>query len=376
MKSQTRFSAVLGIFLLLALVGANIGGGATATFAQGGTTEPTAAATIAATPELSVKAGTLPAEITLTLAGFAVPREAYAEIIPLFKQYWLDKTGQTVNFKESYQASGAQSRAVVGGFNADVVALSLEADVARIAKANLITYDWKNTPYNGTVSASVAVLAVREGNPKGIKDWNDIAKDGVEVVTPNPATSGGAQWNLLAAFGAAKRGKIAGVDPSEDSALKFLGSILKNVVALDADGRSSFLTFEKGIGDVAITYENEALAGLAAGDKIEIIYPPSTIWIENPGAYVDVYAKKNNTLPAAKAFVDFLLTVDAQKVFAAHGFRPLPPELLKDPELAKKFPPITDLFTYKEFGDWSTISKDLFGDSGKISKLLTDIKGK
>jgi sulfate transport system substrate-binding protein len=368
----SRLFLIVVVLVILATASARIG-----IHAQGGTAAPTSAATAAgtATVELSVKAGTLPAETTLTLVGFAVPREALAEIIPLFKKYWLDKTGQTVNFKESYQASGAQSRAVVGGFKADVVILSIEADVTRIANAKLITYDWQNTPYRGMVSSSVAVLAVRKGNPKGIKDWADLAKPGVEVVTPNPATSGGAQWNLLAVYGAAKRGQIAGVEKSDEAAFKFLGDVIKNIIVLDKDGRESFLTFEKGVGDVAITYENEVYAGLAADGEFDVIYPASTILIENPGAVVDVYAKENNTLPTAQAFVEFLVTPEAQRAFASKGFRPLLPDLLKDPEIAKKFPAIKDQFTIEEFGGWPKVSKELFGEEGKISKLLIEIKG-
>jgi sulfate/thiosulfate transport system substrate-binding protein len=379
MKSFLKLSAFVTILAALILSGT----GAARTNAQSGTPAATqaataagtAAATVAATPFPTVKDG-LPAEATVTLAGFAVPREAYAEIIPLFVKYWEEKTGQKVTFKESYQASGAQSRAVAGGFKADVVALSLESDVTRIANAKLITHEWKKTPYNGTVSASVAVLTVRKGNPKGIKDWADLIKPGVEIITPNPATSGGAQWNLLAAYGAAKRGKVAGIEKSDEAAFKFLGDVIKNITVLDKDGRESFLTFQKGVGDVAITYENEAYAGIAAGDtSFEIIYPSSTILIENPGTYVDVYATENKSLPAARAFVDYLVTAEAQAVFAKKGFRPLLPDLLKEPDNAKKFPPITDLFTIEEFGGWPKVSKELFGETGTISKLLTDTKG-
>jgi sulfate transport system substrate-binding protein len=182
---------------------------------------------------------------------------------------------------------------------------------------------------------------------------------------------------LLAAYGAAKRGKVAGYDKGEDGAFKFLTEVVKNITVLDKDGRESFLTFQKGVGDVAITYENEAYAGIAAGDtNFEIIYPTSTIFIENPGAYVDVYAKENNVLPAARALAEFVLTPDAQRIFAAKGFRPLLPDLLKEPDNVKKFPAVTDLFTIEEFGGWPKVSKELFGEAGKISKLIIDTKGK
>jgi len=374
---MNRFLKLSALIVVLAALVLSSAGTTIRSYAQAATPAPTAAATDAASPFPTVKDGTLPPEATLTLAGFAVPREAYAEILPLFKKYWFEKTGQTLTFKESYEASGAQSRAVVGGLKADFVALSLEADVTRIANAKLITYDWKNTPYKGAVSSSVAVLTVRKGNPKGIKDWADLAKAGVEIITPNPATSGGAQWNLLAAYGAARRGKVAGYEKGDEGAFKFLTEVVKNIAVLDKDGRESFLTFQKGVGDVAITYENEAYAGIAAGDtSFEIIYPTSTIFIENPGAYVDVYAKENNVLPAAKALAEFVLTADAQRIFAKKGFRPLSADLLKEPDNVKKFPAITDLFTIEEFGGWPKVSKELFGDAGKISKLIIDTKGK
>src|SRR5690606_8797441 len=197
---------------------------------------------------------------------------------PLFQEYWLEETGQTVIFEESYLASGAQSRAVIGGFEADIVALSLEDHVTRIAAAGLITTDWQDNPSNGMASTSVAVLVVRAGNPKNITDWADLAREGIEVITPDPSTSGGAQWNAMAVYGAAYRGFVEGYEAGEEGALQFLTDVYTNVSVLDADGRESFLTFERGIGDVAITYENEYYAGVLAGaTDYEIVYPRSTI---------------------------------------------------------------------------------------------------
>lgn len=320
-------------------------------------------------------------EVTLTLAGFAVPREAYAEIIPLFQAKWLKEKNQKVVFKESYIASGAQSRAIVGGFEADVATLSLERDITRIQDAKLITYDWKDNPYKGFVATSVAVLTVRRGNPSKIADWPDLAKPGIEVITPDPATSGGAQWNLLAAYGAAKRGQIEGVKKGdEEVALRFLGGIVKNVTVFDKDGRESFLTFEKGIGTVAITYENEAYTGLAAGSDFEIVYPPSTILIENPTAVIDVYATKHGVLDVAKAFVAFTQSPEAQLVWAKKGFRPVDKTVLTDKANAEtfkdKFPEVKDQFTIAEFGGWNTVAKELFGETGKITKVIADTKAK
>lgn len=329
-----------------------------------------------------------PEPVKLTLAGFAVPREAYAEIIPLFQAYWLEQTGQEVIFEESYIASGAQSRAVAGGFEADIVALSQEAHVQRIADAGLITHDWQANAYRGFVSASVAILVVREGNPKNILDWVDIAADGVEVVTPDPVTSGGAQWNVMGAYGAAFRGQVAGYEAGEEGARAFLADVLSNVVVLDADGRESFLSFERGIGDVAITYENEYYAGIAVSgeEAYDIIYPTSTILIENPIALVDVYVDKHGTREVAEAFLEFVYTPEAQAIFAQKGFRaPLlvedettevAPAATPEPsEVDPRFPVIPDLFTIRDFGGWPEVVPAIFGENGVYTQVIAEVKG-
>jgi sulfate transport system substrate-binding protein len=329
-----------------------------------------------------------PESVKLTLAGFAVPREAYAEIIPLFQAYWLEQTGQEVTFEESYIASGAQSRAVAGGFEADIVALSQEAHVQRIADAGLITHDWQDNAYRGFVSASVAILVVREGNPKNILDWVNLADEGVEVVTPDPVTSGGAQWNVMGAYGAAFRGNVAGYEVGADGARAFLADVLTNVVVLDADGRESFLSFERGIGDVAITYENEYYAGIAVGgeDAYDIVYPTSTILIENPIALVDVYVDQHGTREVAEAFLEFVYTPEAQAIFAAKGFRgPLlveeettevePVATAEPAEVDPRFPVIADLFTIRDFGGWPEVVPAIFGENGVYTQVIAEVKG-
>ena len=195
---------------------------------------------------------------TIILGAYTTPREAYGQLIPLFRQQWQEQTGQDVIFEESYLGSGAQSRAIVEGFEADVTALSLEADVTRIEQAGLITHDWQDNPTNGMVSDSIVAFAVRKGNPKGINDWADLAKPGVQILTPNPKTSGGAMWNMLALYGAALRGYVEGVPANDEAAaLEFLKAVLHNVTVMDKGARESITNFEKGVGDVAITYENE-----------------------------------------------------------------------------------------------------------------------
>jgi sulfate transport system substrate-binding protein len=312
-------------------------------------------------------------EVKLTLAAYTTPREAYGEIIPLFQAYWKDKTGQTVTFEESYQGSGAQSRAVVEGFEADVVALSLEADIIRIEDAGLITHDWRNEPYGGMVSTSVVAFAVYEGNPKNIHDWVDLTQPDLEILTPNPKTSGGAMWNVLALYGAAKRGNVEGFSADEAGAQDFLLAVLQNVTVMDKGARESITNFEKGIGDVAITYENEVIVGQQAGLNYELILPSSTIRIDNPVSVVDTYADKHGTREVAEAFVDFLFTKEAQEIFAKYGLRSPDPEVAE--ATAEMYPPIPDLFTIDEFGGWSEATPTFFGEEGIFYKILGQVQG-
>ena len=312
-------------------------------------------------------------EVKLTLAAYTTPREAYAEIIPLFQAYWKDKTGQTVTFEESYQGSGAQSRAVVEGFEADVVALSLEADITRIETAGLITHDWRSEPFGGMVSTSAVAFAVREGNPKNIQDWADLTQLGLEVLTPNPKTSGGAMWNVLGLYGAAKRGHVDGFTADDAGAQDFLLAVLQNVSVMDKGARESITTFEKGIGDVAITYENEVLVGQQAGVNYELVLPTSTIRIDNPVAVVDTYVDKHGTREVAEAFVDFLFTKEAQEILAKHGLRSPDPEVAQ--ATAEQYPPIADLFTIDEFGGWKEATPTFFGDDGIFYKVFTQVQG-
>jgi sulfate/thiosulfate transport system substrate-binding protein len=311
--------------------------------------------------------------IKLTLAAYTTPREAYREIIPLFQSHWQEQTGQTVIFQESYLGSGAQSRAVLEGFEADIVALSLEADVTRIENAGLITHNWREKPYGGMVSTSVVSFAVRKGNPKDIQDWHDLARPGVEVLTPNPRMSGGAMWNILGLYGAASRGQVQGVPAGDPAAAQdFMFQVLGNVTVMDQSARESITNFEKGIGDVAITYENEVLVGLLHGDYYELVIPRSTILIENPAALVDAYVDKNGTRPVAEAFLDFLFTPAAQQVLAKYGLRSLDPEVRVN--TAETYPPVQDLFTVEYFGGWDTLVPEIFGDSGVFTQTLARVQ--
>ena len=312
-------------------------------------------------------------KVTLILAAYTTPREAYRELIPIFQQQWKEQTGQIVTFEESYQGSGAQSRAIVEGFEADIVALSLEADVTRIENAGLITHDWRHKPFGGMVSTSVVSFVVREGNPRNIQDWADLAQPGIEILTPNPKTSGGAMWNVLALYGAVQRGHVEGFSADDSGAQEFLAAVLQNVSIMDKGARESITNFEKGVGDVAITYENEVLVGQQAGLNYQLVLPTSTIRIDNPVAVVDTYVDKHGTREAAEAFVDFLFTRQAQEIFAKHGLRSPDPEVAQ--ATAETYPPITDLFTIDYFGGWLEATPAFFGDEGIFYKVFAQVQG-
>lgn len=312
-------------------------------------------------------------KVTLILGGYTTPREAYGKaIIPAFQKYWKEKTGQDVEFQESYQGSGAQSRAIVGGFEADIAALSLEGDIDKIADAGLITHDWKARPHHAMISTSIVVIAVRQSNPKGIKDWPDIAQSGLNVLTPDPRTSGGAQWNVNAIYGAALRG-YAGV-PKDDkaAAAEFLKSVFHNVSIMDKGARESITTYEKGVGDVAITYENEVLVGKQAGQAYDYVVPRSTILIENPVALIDKYVDKHGVREAAEAFINFLWTPEAQRAFAKYGLRPVDQTIAQ--EVKSQFPPVEDLWKMDYLGGWKKVGDEIYGPQGVYSKITEELQ--
>lgn len=312
-------------------------------------------------------------EVKLVLAAYTTPREAYRELIPIFQQQWLKRTGQTVVFEESYQGSGAQSRAVAEGFEADIVALSLEADMIRLENAGLITHDWRNQPFGGMVSTSVVAFAVREGNPRNIQDWVDLAQPGLQILTPNPKTSGGAMWNILALYGAAQRGHVPGYPADDAGARDLLMAVLQNVTVMDKSARDSIVNFEKGIGDVAITYENEVLVGLQAGQTYELVLPSSTIRIDNPIALVDTYVDQHGTREVAEAFVEFLFSAEAQQIFANYGLRSPDPAVAQ--ATVDQYPLIDDLFTIAHFGGWNEATPMYFGENGIFFQALSQVQG-
>lgn len=316
--------------------------------------------------------GSNPQQVTLILGAYTTPREAYGKaIIPAFKKYWKERRGQDVEFQESYQGSGAQSRAIIGGFEADIAALSLEGDIDKIAQAGLITHDWKSKPFRGMVSDSIVVIAVRQGNPKGIKDWPDLARPGLNVLTPDPKTSGGAQWNVNAIYGAALRG-FAGVKQEDPAAAAgFLKDVFRNVSILDKGARESITNYEKGVGDVAITYENEVLVGRQAGQTYEYVVPRSTILIENPVAVIDKNVDKHGVREVAEAFVNFLWDKEAQRGYAKYGLRPVHQEIAG--EVQSQYPAVEDLWKIDFLGGWAQVTKDIYGPQGVYTRVFEEL---
>lgn len=312
----------------------------------------------------------------ISFAAYSTPREVYGKIISAFTDKWkADHNGQSVIFSESYGGSTTQAQNVINGLPADVVALSLAPDVQQIQDAGLITHDWTTVPDKGMVSSSVVVFDVRPGNPDGIVDFNDLAKSGMEVLTPDPAASGGARWNIVGAYGSAMRGYSGNTKDDQAGAQMLLTGIFKNVIALDKSARDSIKNFEAGNGTVAITYENEVMTAKKAGLPDEAVYPPSTVMIENPVAVVDVNAKEHCVEDVANAFVDFLHTPDAKDLYTSVGFL-----RSTDFQEAKKgggdFPPIKDLFTVDDLGGWDQIAQTVFGDpNGVFTKAFAAAQG-
>ena len=309
------------------------------------------------------------ADIQLLNVSYDPTRELYSDINASFTKIWQAKNpGDTLAIRQSHGGSGKQARAVIDGLNADVVTLALAYDVGALhTNGGLIPADWqKRLPQNASPYTSTIVFLVRKGNPKGIKDWNDLVRPGVEVITPNPKTSGGARWNYLAAWGYALR-QPGGNDASAQS---FVGALLKNVKVLDTGARGSTTTFvERGIGDVLLAWENEAfLATKEIGKgQFEIVTPSVSILAEPPVSVVDKNVDKKGTRAAAEAYLNFLYTPEGQEIAAKHYYRP------RDPVVAAKF---TDqfakvsLFTIDDvFGGWDKAQKAHFGDGGSFDKV-------
>lgn len=306
-----------------------------------------------------------PKTVNLTFVSYSVTKAAYDRIIPQFVAKWKKQTKQNVNIQQSYGGSGSQARAVIDGLDADVVALSLAQDVKKIEQAGLIKSGWeREQPNNSIVTRSVVALVTRPGNPKGIRTWTDLVKPGIGVITPNPKTSGGAQWNFLALWGAVTR-----TGGNESKARQFVTQVFKNVPILPKDARSASDTFYKqGQGDVLVTYENEVLlAKLSGQGAAPFVVPQTNISIENPVAVVDRNAARHGNQKVADAFVKFLYTPEAQREFAKVGFRPVNGAVSK--QVQSKFPKVNKLFTVGQLGGWSTVQTKFFNDRGIFDQI-------
>jgi sulfate/thiosulfate transport system substrate-binding protein len=278
----------------------------------------------------------------LTLVAYSTPREVYSQ---LTKDFAKTDAGEGVSFDESYGSSGEQSRAVEQGLPADVVAFSLAPDVDRLVESSQVADTWADDQYNGMVTSSVVVFAVRNGNPKGIKTWDDLVKDGVEVIEPNPFTSGGARWNVMAAYGAQRK-----LGKTHEQAVEYLGELFRHVSVQDKSARESLQTFTGGKGDVLLAYENEAILAQKKGEDLDYVVPDQTILIENPVAVT------KDAPEQATAFLDFIRSEEAQRVFGKAGYRPVNEALADE----FQFPMPPGLFTIADVGGWPEVQKRFF----------------
>ncbi len=296
--------------------------------------------------------------VTLSLVAYSTPQAAYEALI---KAYQKTDGGKNIKFKQSYGASGDQSRAVAAGLKADIVAFSLEPDITRLVTAKLVDASWNSDQYKGMITDSVAVIGYRKGNPKNIKGWDDLTQSGVQVLTPNVFTSGGAKWNILGAYGAASN-----VGQDKAAGEQYLQKLFDNVPVQDSSGRASMNTFLGGKGDAVISYENEAVFAQLNKQDIEYLVPDSTVLIENPIA-VTVNAEHPTE---AKAFLDWLHSAPAQKIYAQQGYRPVVQGVG-----GRDFPTPAHLFTVKDLGGWSAVNKQLFDPSKSVMASIEQKKG-
>ena len=307
------------------------------------------------------------ADISLLNVSYDPTRELYQEFNAAFGKYWKAKAGDNVTINQSHGGSGKQARAVIEGLPADVVTLALAYDIDAIADAGLIPADWqKRLPHNSSPYTSTIVFLVRKGNPKGIKDWSDLVKPGVSIITPNPKTSGGARWNYLAAWAYA----LEQPGGSAEKAKEFVGQVYRNVKVLDSGARGSTTTFvERGIGDVLLAWENEAYLSLkeAGADKLEIVTPSLSILAEPPVAVVDKVVDKRGTRKLAQAYLEYLYSPEGQNLAAKHFYRPTDAQVAA--KYAKQFVKTKLITVDKVFGGWRNAQKIHFSDGGVFDQI-------
>ena len=309
------------------------------------------------------------ADTTILNVSYDPTRELYKDYDAVFAAYWKEKTGETVTIEQSHGGSGAQARAVIDGLDADVVTLALEGDINKIAAAGKLDKGWQGPlTHNSSPYSSTIVFLVREGNPKGTHDWGDLVKEGVEVITPNPKTSGGAQWNFLAAWAWAN----ATYGGDEAKNLEFVRQLYQHVPVLDSGARGSTTTFvQRGIGDVLLAWENEAFLAVneLGPDQFDIVVPPTSIKAEPPVALVDANVDRKGTREVAQAYLDYLYSDAAQKVIAKHFYRPSNPAAA-DPEDLKRFPDVK-LISIDDplFGGWAKVTPTFFAEGAIFDQI-------
>ena len=332
---------VVGLLVASALAVAACSSSKSSSTPPSATTAPGGSATTGGTP--------LPAA-QLSLVAYSTPQAAYDQIIKAFQATTI---GKNITFAESFGASGDQSRAVESGLAADIVAFSLEPDMSRLVKDKIVAADWNTGPTKGMVTDSIAAFVVRKGNPKHIQTWNDLVQPGVQVITPNPFTSGGARWNVMAAYGA-----TSNVGKDDAAGLAYLDTLFKHVPVQDNSARAQLQTFVNGKGDVMIDYENDAIFAQQKGQSVDYVVPDQTILIENPVAVTSTSKHPDQ----AKAFLDFLYSDTAQKIFAQNGYRPVVSGAASPTQF--KTPP--GLFTIADLGGWTTENTKFFDPTAGV----------
>ncbi|MFZ5724414.1 MAG: sulfate ABC transporter substrate-binding protein [Pseudomonadota bacterium] len=332
---------------------------------------PRSVKTVLAGVLLAGAAAASAAEINLLNVSYDPTRELYVEYNAAFAKYWKAKTGDDVTIRQSHGGSGKQARAIIDGLEADVATLALAYDLDEIAaKGKLINADWqKELRHNSSPYTSTIVFLVRKGNPKGIKDWNDLVKPGVAVITPNPKTSGGARWNYLAAWAYAAKNKSGDNATKDAAAKKFVTDLFRNVPVLDSGARGSTTTFvERGIGDVLLAWENEAFLAIKelGPDKVDIVVPSLSILAEPPVTVIDRNVQKHGTATVAKAYLDYLYSAEGQEIAARNYYRPSDEKVAK--KYASQFPKLK-LVGISDFGGWAIAQKTHFADGGVFDQI-------
>lgn len=362
MSSRLRIR-LLAIVAVLGLLAAACG--------SGGTDDP-------GTSPVANAEDCTPAESPIvTVTAYSNVYDVYGKLISTFQSDWKEThNDQQVQFSTSFGGSTTQAQNVISGFPADIAALSLMPDIELIEEAGLITHDVAQDPEGGIVATSAVVFDVRPGNPLDIDNWDDLAQPGVEILTPDPASSGGARWNIVAAYGAAMRGEVPGYEANnQEDAQRLLTEIFRNVTVMDKSANDSIKNFQAGNGDVAITYEYAILQAQAAGLEDEMVIPPSTVAIQTPVSLIDANATAHCVVEPAEAFVEFLHTDEAKELFQTVGYE-------RSTDLAAAaagedgvFEPIDDLFTTDDIGGWTELDEVVFGEEGVFTQALAEAQG-